>query len=149
MRFAFAALAALGGFAIAMQVPINSRLREAVASPVMSATISFVTGAAALLLITGTGALGGTGLGWAGMRTAPAWAYLGGLCGVCYVLFAILALPKVGAAVTIASAVFGQQAAALLVDSLGLFGVPRVPLTTARLAGAVLVLLGVWLVQRK
>lgn len=148
-RSLFVFLAVLGGFCIATQVPINSRLREAVASPVLSAAISFAIGTLAMLLMTALGVLGGVGSGWEGMRLAPAWAYLGGLCGASYVLFTILAIPKLGAALTVASAVFGQQVAALLVDSLGLFGVVRVPLTLTRLAGAALVFAGVLLVQKK
>ena len=140
---------AAAGFCIALQVPINNRLREAVASPVMSATISFVVGTAVLLLIAALGLLGGTGTGWSGVRSAPAWAFLGGICGAFYVLFAILAISRIGAAVTIAAAVFGQQVASLLVDTLGWFGATRVPLTPARLTGALLLFLGVLLLQRR
>ncbi|MBV9658701.1 MAG: DMT family transporter [Verrucomicrobia bacterium] len=140
---------AVSGFCIALQVPINSRLRVAVESPVLSATISFVVGGVLLLLIAALGLLGGMGTGWAGMKTAPVWSYLGGVCGACYVLCAILAISRVGAAVTIASAIFGQQVASLLVDTFGWFGVTRVAPTPTRLLGALLLFAGVLLMQRK
>jgi transporter family-2 protein len=149
MRLFFICLMIASGFCIALQVPINNRLREAVGSPVMSATVSFVVGIAVLLCLAALGLLGGTGTGWAGLRGAPAWAYLGGLCGACYVLCAILAITRVGAAVTIASAVFGQQVASLLVDTFGWFGVARVAPTPTRLLGALLVFVGVLLLQRR
>ncbi len=149
MRWFFICLMAASGFCIALQVPINSRLREAVASPVLSATISFIVGTVALAVIAALGWLGGTGTGWAGLRSAPAWAFLGGICGACYVLFAIVAIARIGAAVTIGSAIFGQQVASLLVDTFGWFGATRVPPTPTRLLGALLLFLGVLLLQRR
>lgn len=113
MRYPFLFLMVLGGLLLSFQVPINVRLRESLNSPVLSAATSFFIGATLLFLIVATGALGRTGNGLNGFRSAPLWAFLGGVGGASYVLFSILSLPRVGAAVTISCAILGQQVGAL------------------------------------
>jgi transporter family-2 protein len=147
MRWAFLVSMGVAGFALAFQAAINSRLREAVASPVLSAAISFGTGAVLLWCCVGAGFFGGVGAGARGLASAPVWSLCGGLLGAFYVLATILAVPKLGAALTIAVAILGQQCAALLLDSTGWLGVPRVPLSFTRLLGAFFVVLGVALLQ--
>lgn len=149
MRYSLMLLMVLGGLFLSFQVPINVRLRESLNSPVLSAATSFFVGAIVLFLIVAAGGLGGTGNGWNGYRAAPLWSLLGGVCGAGYVLFSILSLPRTGAAVTISCAILGQQVGALLVDSLGLFGTPRLAFTASRLAGVLLLAGGVLLLQRK
>jgi len=51
--------------------------------------------------------------------------------------------------VVVACAVFGQLAAALVLDSFGWLGAPRAPLNVWRVVGVVLVFAGVLLVQYK
>jgi bacterial/archaeal transporter family-2 protein len=149
MRWGLIALVVTAGLFLPVQVALNSRLREAVASPVLSALVSFLVGGTTLFVVTMLGGLGGTGAGLAGFAAAPWWAFLGGLCGAFYVLLSIIVLPRLGAAVILAAAILGQQVASLMMDNYGWLGVPRVPLTGGRLAGALLLLVGVWLLQRK
>src|ERR1700722_3381323 len=142
-------LMVLAGFFISIQGPINARLRLAVDSPVLSAAISFLSGGILLLGIMATGAFGGTGAGVKGMQSAPLRAYLGGALGVSFVLGSIVAIPKVGVVVVICAAILGQMVGSYLADTLGWFGVERVPLNPVRLVGIGLLVLGVLLVQRK
>jgi transporter family-2 protein len=142
-------LVVAAGSLMPVQIAINSRLREAIGSPVASALVSFLVGTTALLVVMLLGGLGGKGTGFPGFATAPWWAFLGGLCGAIYVCLSIIALPRLGAAVIIAAAVLGQQVASMILDSSGWLGVPRVPLTGARLAGTLLLFVGVWLLQRR
>jgi transporter family-2 protein len=86
---------------------------------------------------------------WGGGLSVPAWAYLGGLCGAFYVLISIIALPRLGAVAVIALALVGQQVAAVVIDTFGLFNAPRIPLSGTRLLGVALVAIGVVLVQYK
>ncbi len=62
---------------------------------------------------------------------------------------AVVSVPRIGTALVIAGAVFGQMVAALALDSFGWFGVPRIALNPWRIVGAVLLLVGVALMQRK
>jgi bacterial/archaeal transporter family-2 protein len=149
MRFLPVLVMVFAGFCISIQGPINARLRLAVESPVLTATISFLSGGLLLLCIMATGALGGAGAGLRGMLSAPWWAFLGGALGVGFVVGSVIAIPQVGVVVVICAAILGQMAGSYLADTFGWFGVERVPFNPVRLAGIGLLVLGVLLVQRK
>ena len=147
MQIGIVLLLMLGGVGLSLQAAVNARLREAVGSPVLSALISFAVGSAALALMLALGVLGRGRL--TGLGGSPWWMWVGGLFGAFYVVLAVVGVQRVGTAVVISCAVFGQMAAALLLDSCGWLGVPRAPLNGWRILGAVLVLAGVWLIQAK
>ena len=136
-----------GGVGLTLQAAVNSRLREAVGAPVLSALISFLVGGAALALLAVFGVLGRGRL--SELAGSPWWIWIGGLFGAFYVVLAVVGVQKVGTAVVISCAVFGQMTAALVLDSMGWLGVPRAPLNLWRVLGAVLVLAGVLLIQGK
>lgn len=147
MQIGIILLLMLGGVGLTVQAAVNARLREAVGGPVLSALLSFLVGSVALGALLLLGVLGRgrvTGLG-----DGPWWMWVGGLFGAFYVTLAVVGVPRVGAAVVISCAVFGQMAAALLLDSLGWLGVPRAPLNAWRILGGVLVVAGVLLIQGK
>ena len=137
------------GIFISLQGPVNLRLRLATESPVLSAAVSFLSGALILLAIAAAGGFGGFGAGIRGLLAAPWWAYLGGTLGITFVLGAILSITRVGTVVVICSGILGQVLGSTLVDSFGWFGVPRIAPTPLRIVGVVAVFLGVLLVQKK
>ncbi|MBY0471192.1 DMT family transporter [bacterium] len=137
----------VAGVALSVQVAVNSRLRFGVDSPILSAVISFAVGLLLLALLISLGLFGGAGKGIEGMKTTPSWAFVGGMLGAFYVLMAIFVLPKLGTVITIAGTIFGQQVAAMLIDSNGWLGVTRTPLSLTRVVGSFLLLLGVILIQ--
>lgn len=147
MQILIAVLLVLGGAGLSLQAAVNSRLREAVASPVVGALISFLVGSIPLALASALGVFGRGRL--TGLGEQPWWIWIGGLFGAFYVTLAIIGIPRVGTAVVVACAVFGQLAAALTLDSFGWLGVPRAPLNGWRIAGAVLLFAGVLLIQHK
>ena len=137
------------GICVSIQGPVNARLRLAVASPVFSATVSFLSGTLILACVMATGALGGTGLGFSGLSSAPPWAFLGGALGATFVLGSIIAIPRAGTVVVICSGIVGQMIGSYLIDAFGLLGVDKVPFSWIRLGGIGLLMLGVFLVQFK
>lgn len=147
MALAWVGLMVAAGLGLAVQAAANARLREGVQSPALSALLSFVIGGAVLAVLTVSGALGRGRL--TGLGALPAWAWLGGIFGAIYVCAAVVSVPRIGTALVIASAVFGQMAAALALDTFGWFGVPRIPVNPWRIAGAVFLLIGVIMMQRK
>jgi transporter family-2 protein len=149
MRLLLIFLMIAAGFCIAIQGSVNSRLRLAVESPVLSSAISFLSGGIVLVCLMATGAFGGTGTGFRGMQTAPPWAFLGGVLGIGYVLGNILAIPRLGVVATVCSAITGQIIGSYLVDTFGWFGVEKLAFSWARLAGIILLFIGVILVTRK
>ena len=149
MRSAMVLVMVLSGIALGVQLVLNSRLREAVHSPVFSAVVSFTIGGALLAVLMSAGLFGGTGRGLSGLRGLPWWAFLGGVCGAVYVVASVVALPRIGAATTVCATVLGQQVISLVFDTFGWLGGPRTPLTPGRVLGTALLFAGVVLMQRK
>ncbi|HLI31190.1 MAG TPA: DMT family transporter [Solirubrobacteraceae bacterium] len=141
----FAALAA--GTLVGMQAPVNSRLARSVGS-LQAATVSFLVGTLALVLIAGVFAHGGLGaLG--GLTRAPAWALIGGLFGAVYVAVALITVRTLGATGLSAAVITGQLAISVAIDRFGLLGLPRAPVSATRIIGLALLVAGVVLVVRR
>ena len=68
--------------------------------------------------------------------------------GAFYVFMVILILPRLGTAAAMAVTIAGQLLAALLLDHFQVFGFREIPLDLSRISGAVLMLLGTWLIVR-
>jgi len=136
---------AVGGL-LAFQGGINAELRRTLGSPVNTAVVSFAVGTVALLVVSLLTRQAWTPL--LPLASAPAWIWLGGLCGAFYVAFATVLVPRIGAASTIALSIAGQVLASMLIDALGLVRVPVHPLSALRVLGAALVVGGAVLVQR-
>jgi bacterial/archaeal transporter family-2 protein len=130
-------LAAMGGMASGVQSAINGRLGT-VTAPLNAAVISTIV---ALLILLGLAALmGQVDLG--AIPRVPPILLLGGVFGAIFVASIIVAVPRLGVVTTITLAVLGQLLAAAVVDHLGLFGNPRIPIGLERLVGIALVATG-------
>lgn len=138
-------LVLLAGGMIALQAPTNAMLSRASGSPVLAALISFGVGAASLLGVWLASSNRPSAGSFAGL---PWYAWIGGAYGAIYVGVAAYAAPRIGLASLITVGIAGQIAVALLLDHLGAFGLPREPISLARVGGAVLVAAGVLLVRR-
>ena len=142
--FALVAAFVSGGFT-AVQAPTNALLARGVGSPVNAALISFIVGSLALLavaLLLGARPVEGA------VRSVPWYAWTGGFYGAVFVAVAAFAAPRMGVTYFLMVAIAGQLVMALLLDRLGAFGVPRVEISSVRVAGVLLVLAGAFLVRR-
>jgi bacterial/archaeal transporter family-2 protein len=136
--------AAAGGL-IAMQAPINGRFGRAIGS-VPAASVTFAIGLVALLALT---AARGE-LGRLTETTGVPWHYLaGGLFGAIYVTTVLITVGTLGAGPVVAATIAGQLTVSLVLDQYGLLGVARDPITLEKLAGVVLLALGVLLIVRR
>jgi transporter family-2 protein len=135
------------GVVLPVQSGINAQLRIGVGHPMLAAFISFAVGTVALLglnialrvpLPSGEAA-----------TRMPWWYWCGGLLGATYIYLAVLLAPRLGAATLVAVIVAGQMVASLVLDQFGLVGYPQQSLTPARFVGALLVVGGAILVQRR
>jgi bacterial/archaeal transporter family-2 protein len=138
-------LTALAGGLVAMQAPINSGLGKAVGTWA-AASISFLVGTAALLLIAAINAsdvhLSGTG--------GLAWYYFtGGLLGAAYVSTVLVSVRTLGAGGVTAATIAGQLSTAVVIDRLGILGLTQKPLSLGRIVGVALLALGVFLIVRE
>ncbi|WP_250121635.1 DMT family transporter [Chroococcidiopsis sp. CCMEE 29] len=141
--YLIAALA--GGAAVPIQVAVNTLLGRYVGQPMQVTLISYVAGALTSLAICAVlrfplpAATALTQTSW--------WMWLGGCLGVLYVSSSIFATPRIGAALMLALAIAGQMVTALFLDHFGAIGLVKYPASPVRIAGAVLVVLGVSLVS--
>lgn len=145
-RTAAVALVIAAGVVIASQAPVNGRLGRQIGG-LQAATVSFLVGTAALVVITAVFADGGLGT-IGGAHRAPWWALIGGLLGAFYVAVALLTVRTLGVTVLTALVVASQLATAVVLDRFGLFGLTRHHITPPQLLGVALLLAGTVLVVR-
>ena len=146
-RLVLCLLVALGGAGLTMQMAWNSRLRASTGSPVLTTIISVVVTLFSLALVWASRA---TNRGTVPPFTSlPKWAWFGGVFAACYLVASLVAIPRLGAAVVFSLVIAGQMVAALILDSTGAFGVTQISLSTSRVLGAALLLVGVILIQRQ
>ena len=137
--------AAVGGL-IALQAPINTVLGRAVGTW-QAAFLSFIVGTACLAVIAAF-ASGGLGTLGEARHLSPIYL-LGGVLGALYVTTALVTVRSLGAGGVVAATIAGQLAIGVAVDQFGWLGVEREPITLAKVAGLLLLALGVFLVVRE
>ena len=138
------ALTALAGGLVALQAPINSGLGKAVGTWA-AASISFLVGTVALLLIT---AISSADVKLGGLSGLPWYYLIGGLLGAAYVTTVLVSVRTLGAGGVTAATIAGQLTTAVAIDRLGILGLTQKPLSVARIVGVGLLALGVFLIVR-
>ncbi len=131
----------LAGFGLPFQTGINTTLKKYLISPLVSSFVSFTVGTIYLYLLLcfqQQPVLVGTSF----ISQQPLWLWLGGVFGIIFLTGNILLFPRLGAIQTVTMPILGQISMSLLIDTFGFFQSPLLPLTTARLLGFALVLLG-------
>jgi transporter family-2 protein len=142
----YLALAFAIGCMIPLQAAVNNQLKGHLEqSTILAALVSFAVGTLALVvvaLVTGQrmGALGN-------VAQARSWQLTGGLLGALFVFGTTLLAPKIGVAKMVALIIAGQVLVSILMDRGGWLGLPVRELSPTRIAGAVLVVAGVVLVN--
>jgi transporter family-2 protein len=146
MQILYALLALVIGLVIPLQAAVNNQLKISIGgSTLLAALVSFACGTLTLALV----ALamqekwGNLSL----IARAPLWQLTGGAMGALFVFGTTLLAPRLGLAVMVAVIVAGQVLSSLAFDRIGLLGIPVRELTTPRVLGAVLTVIGVVLVN--
>lgn len=135
-----------GGF-IALQSPINSGLGKAVGA-LQGAFVSFLLGTLVLLVcvVFARGGIGRVG----DVGNVTSWVYLtGGVLGAGYVTAALLSVRSLGTGGVIAATIAGELAVGVLIDQFGWLGVEKHAIDVWRVAGVVLLALGVLLIVKR
>ena len=145
-RFVFIIMALLLGAILPLQATINTRLSKIVGGPVVSAFVSFSVGTIALLLyllITRQ-----IKLDTIPFRESSWWMWIGGLLGAFFVAGIVVLLPRLGVALSFSLVVAGQMAIAILFDHYGWIGTTIREISLGKIAGAVLLIVGVFLIRK-
>ncbi len=139
-------LTVMAGALVGMQPAVNARLGKTVGT-VQAASVSFLVGTIVLVAVA---AVANGGLGSLhNVGQAPWWAFIGGLLGAVYVTVALVAVRTLGASGLTAAVITGQLAISVVIDRFGLLGIAKHPVTAPRVAGLVLLVVGVVLVVRR
>ena len=139
------ALPLLAGVLLPLQAGINSQLARSIDSVLAAALISFAVGTLGLLtLVLVQRELPSL----ENLRQLQAWHWLGGLLGAFFIATAAYASPRTGALLFMLLVLAGQMAMALLLDHFGWAGYREAPITPGKVAGLLLVVAGIWLIQR-
>lgn len=125
---------------------MNAELRRVADAPVWAALVSFTVGGLSLVLY-----FLATRATWPARERfadAPPWIWVGGALGAFIVFSTILAAPKLGASTLVVATVAGQLLASVVIDHFGWIGFTQHPISLGRVAGVLLLLAGVFLIQR-
>ncbi|MGP7819650.1 DMT family transporter [Niallia sp. 01092] len=141
--FVFALFA---GMALPVQTAINAELRTTIQSPYLAAMISFLVGATVLCGVTL--AVEHTIIPNKVVFTKPWWIWSGGALGILFVLANVILMPKIGSALTVGLTLAGQLIMAIIIDHFGWFHLPVHEINIPRIIGVLLILGGIFLVQR-
>jgi transporter family-2 protein len=135
------------GVGVAVQSRVNGEFGLALGNGSLAALFSFGSGLVLLLLALLVWRPGRVGLSQVRValkeRALPWWSILGGLAGGFFVLSQGLVGGIIGVALFSVAVVTGQTLGSVVIDSRGLFGMTKMPLTAPRLTGSLVVLLGV------
>ena len=140
-------LALIAGAGLAFQAVINTRLSQALGSPLWASVVQVFVGLvflAACITVTRQPLPM-----FAGAGRLPWWIWTGGALGAAYVLSVIVTTRPLGVALMVASVVVGQSVAALVIDHYGWFGAEVHRLSLMRVVGVVLLLAGVLLIRSR
>lgn len=151
-------LGLIAGLGIPIQAAINTRLGAMVGNqPMMAALISFAIGTLSLLVVSSIF------VDWSAvqhgiqqMQAGDWWKWLGGALGAFFVFMSIFLAPKIGITNMAFLFILGQLLMGMLIDSLGLFGMPVRAVHWTKFVGIALMLVGVavfmfgqtWLTKR-
>lgn len=134
----------VAGLGIPMTATLSSGLGRHLASPAMATFILYVVG----LFLSGAIALA------AGVPSAekftgiPPQFWFGAIFVVFYVLTVSWAAPRIGVGNSIFFVLLGQLIAAALIDHYGVWGAVQSSITGKRIAGIVLMAIGVYLARK-
>lgn len=146
MNYIYIFFAFLIGMAITVQAGVNANLRQAMASPILAAAVSFGSGFVVLvLLFMGSGA---SVPPLEAIKQVSWWKWMGGVMGAVYMITVIVSVQKIGTANLVSLSVAGQLVAAIVLDHYGLLGFTLHPANGWRLLGVLLIVAGVLLVVR-
>lgn len=147
MNWIFLFLAFLIGISNAVQSGVNAQLRESLNNPILAAITSFSVGL--IILLVAFALFNQNPVPRPGDFTQiPLTRFLGGALGAFYVITVIFIVRKIGSANMMCLVIAGQMATVMTIDHFGLQGFAVHQITLPRLAGAVLLVVGVVLILK-
>lgn len=134
------------GALLPLQTGLNARLGKSIGSPIYASLLSFVVGALAVLIYlpftTET-------LNLKLLKSASITSLLGGgIIGALFITLTMLALRTIGMALTFSLVIAGQIILAVFLDHFKILVSEQHPFNAWRMAGILMIILGVIIVQK-
>lgn len=138
-------LTLLAGAMLPIQAGLNAKLAKAGGSPFHASLISFIIGALSVLIIV---TVTKQHFSIAGIKSVPAYAWLGGLLGAFFITMTILSFPRLGPVLTFGLVVAGQLLVSLLLEHFNVLVASAHPINYYRLLGVLLIIAGLVLIRK-
>ena len=137
----------IAGAAVATQTAINGQLRVVVGNPFVAALISFTVGTVVLATLV---FFTKQELPEFRQLAGASWyKFIGGALGAFFITSVIVSVQRMSVANLLSLVVAGQLITALLYDQFGLFGLKESPITLTRALGALALIVGAYLINKK
>lgn len=134
------------GAILPLQTGFNARLGKSLASPVYASMICFVVGALAMLLYL---PFTKESMTWAAFKSSSFFSIIGGgIAGAIFITATMLAMPRIGMALTFGLIVAGQVIVAVMLDHFNILVAQQHAINLWRLLGMVFIIIGVLIVQK-
>ena len=146
MNWGLLSIAIAVGALLPIQGALNARLGGALPHPMQATLVSYLGGSIACIsvLLFVQASLPD----WKRISGIDWYLYCGGFLGVFFVSGMLYLMPKIGVANMLAAAIIGQLLMSLIFDHFGFFGALIVEITPSRILGVVLLLVGLYFIQR-
>jgi transporter family-2 protein len=146
MKFAWLMIVFVCGALLPIQAGLNTRLGKSIESPVYASLFSFMVGAIAVgIYLQFTKET----VTWAGLKSANIYSWLGGgVTGAIFITATMMAVPRIGMALTFSLVVAGQMIVAVALDHFDILVAEQHSFNIWRFAGIVIIILGVILVRK-
>jgi len=134
----------VGGLA-PIQGSLNGQMGRFLGHPLRGTLMNFAVGGIVLLVIL----LLFVGLPqWSKLSEAPIMLFSPGLMGILFVTTLLALIPEIGALRVLAAVIVGQLIVSAVIDHYGLLSVPVHAFGTSRFLGTLLLIGGLYLIQR-
>lgn len=144
MNLVFFLIAFCAGIAVSFQAAINSQMAAAVgANSVVAALVSFLCGSMLLGVIAF--ARGGLSDALVALPSQPLWKFSGGFLGAAFIFCTVVLVPRIGLLNMVVLVIAGQLLTSMAIDHFGLVNVAMRKVSTVRIVGAAVMIVGVTL----
>ncbi|WP_026694319.1 DMT family transporter [Peribacillus kribbensis] len=133
----------LGGITLSAQSSINGSFSRR-AGTIETTLLTFVTG---LLFLTISILFFGHG-DILDIFKAPKWQLSAAFLGTIYLLFTVVAVPRIGVIATTISGIIGQLVIGMIIDHFGWFGSLEIPFDTKRAIALVFMILALYFIYK-
>ncbi len=135
----------IAGSLLPIQAGLNTRMGQAIHSPVWASLISFAVGLVALLVYV---AVTRQPLHTQSLKDVPTVTWVAGALGAIYVTTVVLAFPKLGPALTFGLIVAGQLIISVALDHFNVLVHAQHSINAWRVLGIALIVVGVVIIRK-